>query len=57
MIVIIILLIIIYYCYDIQCIIYIGLMIGILVKAPVWPVHSWLPIAHSESPIGGSNTT
>ncbi len=41
-------------CYDIQCIIYIGLMIGILVKAPVWPVHSWLPIAHSESPIGGS---
>lgn len=41
-------------CYDMQCIIYIGIMIGIVVKTPLWPFHSWLPLAHSESPIGGS---
>jgi len=39
---------------DIQCILYILLMIGIIVKIPLWPIHSWLPLAHSESPIGGS---
>nr|NP_038220.1 NADH dehydrogenase subunit 4 [Wickerhamomyces canadensis]P48917.2 RecName: Full=NADH-ubiquinone oxidoreductase chain 4; AltName: Full=NADH dehydrogenase subunit 4 [Wickerhamomyces canadensis]BAA06575.2 NADH dehydrogenase subunit 4 [Wickerhamomyces canadensis] len=39
---------------DLQSIIFIGLIIGILVKTPVFPVHTWLPLVHAESPISGS---
>lgn len=39
---------------DIQCILWLGIFIGIAVKTPLLPVHTWLPVVHSESPLGGS---
>lgn len=39
---------------DLQCIIWLGIAIGIAVKTPLMPVHTWLPVVHSESPLGGS---
>src|SRR5665648_545792 len=30
------------------------LAIGMLVKLPVWPLHTWLPDAHVEAPTAGS---
>jgi NADH-quinone oxidoreductase subunit M len=31
---------------------FIALVAGFMVKVPVWPFHTWLPSAYSESPIG-----
>lgn len=39
---------------DLQSILYICIMIGIAVKTPMMPFHTWLPVVHSESPLGGS---
>lgn len=39
---------------DLQCILFVGLSIGIAVKTPLAPVHTWLPVVHSESPLAGS---
>nr|YP_008475248.1 NADH dehydrogenase subunit 4 [Candida blackwelliae]AGS44557.1 NADH dehydrogenase subunit 4 [Candida blackwelliae] len=39
---------------DLQCILFIGIIIGILVKTPLIPFHTWLPVVHSESPLSGS---
>nr|YP_003434127.1 NADH dehydrogenase subunit 4 [Candida maltosa]ABX10009.1 NADH dehydrogenase subunit 4 [Candida maltosa] len=39
---------------DLQCVLLISLSIGILVKTPLVPVHTWLPVVHSESPLAGS---
>lgn len=39
---------------ELQSVLLIGLMIGLGVKTPLVPVHTWLPIVHSESPLGGS---
>nr|YP_004733529.1 NADH dehydrogenase subunit 4 [Candida frijolesensis]ADK72542.1 NADH dehydrogenase subunit 4 [Candida frijolesensis] len=39
---------------DLQCILFICLSIGIMVKTPLVPVHTWLPVVHSESPLAGS---
>lgn len=30
------------------------LMVGIGIKIPIWPLHSWLPAAHTTAPTGGS---
>ncbi len=30
------------------------LLIGLAVKVPLWPLHSWLPGAHTAAPTGGS---
>ncbi|MEX1908794.1 NADH-quinone oxidoreductase subunit M [Janibacter sp. Y6] len=27
---------------------------GLAIKVPVWPLHSWLPVAHSSAPTAGS---
>jgi NADH-ubiquinone oxidoreductase chain 4 len=35
-------------------IIFILIFIAIMVKSPLWPFHLWLPLAHSEAPLGGS---
>jgi len=32
----------------------IGLMAGFAVKTPLFPVHTWLPLAHTEAPTAGS---
>lgn len=29
-------------------------MFGLGVKVPIWPLHTWLPDAHTEAPTGGS---
>ncbi|MEN6571500.1 MAG: NADH-quinone oxidoreductase subunit M [Anaerolineaceae bacterium] len=29
-------------------------VIAFAIKAPIWPVHTWLPDAHTEAPTGGS---
>ena len=37
-----------------QYFIFIGLLLAFAVKIPMWPVHTWLPDAHTEAPAGGS---
>nr|YP_009935181.1 Nad4 [Metschnikowia orientalis]QNS23064.1 Nad4 [Metschnikowia orientalis] len=39
---------------DLQCILFLAISIGIAVKTPLAPVHTWLPVVHSESPLAGS---
>lgn len=39
---------------DLQCILFLGIAIAIAVKTPIAPVHTWLPVVHSESPLAGS---
>lgn len=39
---------------DLQCILFLAISIGIAVKTPLVPVHTWLPVVHSESPLAGS---
>ena len=31
-----------------------GLIVGFAVKTPLFPVHTWLPLAHTEAPTAGS---
>jgi NADH-quinone oxidoreductase subunit M len=31
-----------------------SLMIGFAVKVPLWPLHTWLPLAHNQAPTAGS---
>jgi len=31
-----------------------GFLLAFAVKVPMWPVHTWLPDAHTEAPTGGS---
>jgi NADH-quinone oxidoreductase subunit M len=33
---------------------FVALMIGFAVKVPLFPVHTWLPLAHEQAPTGGS---
>ncbi len=37
-----------------QTFIFIAFLAAFAVKIPMWPVHTWLPEAHVEAPIGGS---
>lgn len=39
---------------DLQVILWLGLFISIMVKSPLFPLHIWLPVVHSESPLAGS---
>lgn len=39
---------------DRQLVIAALLLAGFAVKVPLWPVHSWLPAAHTAAPTGGS---
>lgn len=34
--------------------IFLAFMLAFAVKVPMWPVHTWLPDAHTEAPAGGS---
>ncbi len=37
-----------------QTVIAVLLTLGLAVKVPVWPLHSWLPLAHTTAPTAGS---
>jgi NADH-quinone oxidoreductase subunit M len=37
-----------------QVIVFAGIALGLAVKVPMWPVHTWLPDAHTEAPTIGS---
>lgn len=37
-----------------QTVVAILLLIGLAVKVPLWPLHNWLPGAHTAAPTGGS---
>ena len=37
-----------------QILIFIAFLLAFAVKVPMWPVHTWLPDAHTEAPAGGS---
>jgi NADH-quinone oxidoreductase subunit M len=37
-----------------QILIFIAFFLAFAVKIPMWPVHTWLPDAHTEAPAGGS---
>lgn len=47
-----------YYCLHMtmttQILIFLGFFIAFAIKVPMWPLHTWLPDAHSEAPVGGS---
>lgn len=37
-----------------QALIFFAFLLGFAIKVPMWPVHTWLPDAHTEAPAGGS---
>ena len=37
-----------------QVLVFLALLATIAVKIPMWPVHTWLPDAYGEAPIGGA---
>jgi NADH-quinone oxidoreductase subunit M len=37
-----------------QILIFIAFLLSFGVKVPIWPVHTWLPDAHTQAPAGGS---
>ncbi|HXN16053.1 MAG TPA: NADH-quinone oxidoreductase subunit M, partial [Usitatibacter sp.] len=37
-----------------QILIFVAMFTSFAVKVPMWPVHTWLPDAHTEAPTGGS---
>ena len=39
---------------HLQYILFLGLLAGFAVKVPLFPVHTWLPLAHTEAPTAGS---
>jgi NADH-quinone oxidoreductase subunit M len=39
---------------TVQLIAFAGLLLGFGVKTPMWPLHTWLPDAHTEAPTVGS---
>jgi len=34
--------------------VFLGLMAGLAIKVPLFPLHTWLPLAHTEAPTAGS---
>ncbi len=39
---------------PVQTLIFVGFLLAFGVKVPIWPLHTWLPDAHTEAPTGGS---
>jgi NADH-quinone oxidoreductase subunit M len=39
---------------TVQILLFFGFLFAFAVKVPMWPVHTWLPDAHTEAPTGGS---
>lgn len=40
--------------FNAQILIFIAFFLGFAIKIPMFPVHTWLPDAHTEAPAGGS---
>jgi NADH-quinone oxidoreductase subunit M len=34
--------------------VFLGVLLGLAVKVPLFPFHTWLPLAYAEAPVGGS---
>ncbi len=39
---------------HIERLLFLGFLIAFAIKVPMWPVHTWLPDAHTEAPTAGS---
>ncbi len=39
---------------PVQILIFIAFLLSFAIKVPMWPLHTWLPDAHTEAPVGGS---
>lgn len=39
---------------GVQVLIFLAFLLAFAIKIPMWPVHTWLPDAHTEAPVGGS---
>jgi NADH-quinone oxidoreductase subunit M len=39
---------------PVQIFIFFGFLLAFGIKVPIWPLHTWLPDAHTEAPTGGS---
>ncbi len=39
---------------SVQVWLFIGFLVAFAIKIPMWPLHTWLPDAHTEAPVGGS---
>lgn len=39
---------------PVQKILFVAFLLGFSIKVPMWPVHTWLPDAHTEAPAAGS---
>ncbi len=39
---------------GVQVVVFLALLVGFAVKTPMWPLHSWLPDAHTHAPTVGS---
>ncbi len=39
---------------GVQDLAFLGLFLGFAIKSPMWPLHTWLPDAHTEAPTVGS---
>lgn len=37
-----------------QCLVFLALFAGFAIKVPLFPLHTWLPLAHVEAPAAGS---
>ncbi|MFZ8831937.1 MAG: NADH-quinone oxidoreductase subunit M [Thermodesulfobacteriaceae bacterium] len=40
--------------YEVEKLLFLGFLIAFAIKVPMWPVHTWLPDAHTEAPTAGS---
>ena len=39
---------------NVQVLLFVGMFVGLAVKVPLFPLHTWLPLAHTEAPTAGS---
>ena len=39
---------------GVQIWVFLALLLSFAIKVPMWPLHTWLPDAHTEAPTGGS---
>jgi NADH-quinone oxidoreductase subunit M len=40
--------------WDLQTLIFLALFAGFAIKVPLFPLHTWLPLAHTQAPTAGS---